>query len=106
MSRLTHHTATASPRLFSTSGTFGEVQIVATPRSVVLDIQSRTRDCDGYERCHYALANLSLNEVHRLRDLLSEAIIVAESADARQPGLWSETTTRAVAYRLDRGGRA
>jgi hypothetical protein len=85
---------------------FGEVQIVATPRNVVLDIQSRTRDCDGYERCHYALANLSLNEVHRLRDLLSEAIIVAESADGRQPGLWSETTTRAVAYRLDRGGRA
>jgi hypothetical protein len=106
MSRLTHHTATGSSRLFSTSGTFGEVQIVATPRNVVLDIQSRARDCDGYERCHYALAKLSLNEVHRLRDLLNEAIIVAESADARQPGLWSETTRRAVAYRLGRGGPA
>ena len=104
MSKL--HSSNHQPRLLSTSGTFGEVQIVATPRNVVLDIQSRTRDCDGYERCHYALANLSLDEVHRLRDLLSEAIIVAESADARQPGLWSETTTRAVACRIDRGGRA
>jgi hypothetical protein len=74
--------------------------------NVVLDIQSPTRDCNAFVRRHHALANLSLNEVHRLRDLLSEAIIVAESADARQPGLWSETTTRAVAYRLGRGGRA
>jgi hypothetical protein len=39
--------------------------------------QSRTRNSNGFERRHYALANLSLNELHRLRDLLSDAIIVA-----------------------------
>jgi hypothetical protein len=54
--------------------------------NLVLDNQSGTRGCNGLARRHYALANLSPNEVHRLRDQLSEAIIVAEPADARQPG--------------------
>jgi hypothetical protein len=74
--------------------------------SVVLDIRLRTRNRNGFEHRHYALASLSLNEVHRLRDPLSAAIIMAKSADARQPGLWGETTTRAVVYRLGRRGRA
>jgi hypothetical protein len=84
------------------AGVFGEFQVVATPKAVVLDMQSRTRDSEGHERRHYGLAHLSLNEAQRFRDLLNEAIITAETADSRQAGLWSEATTRAIAYRLGR----
>jgi hypothetical protein len=104
MSRLTHSTTTSS--LYSMAGAFGEFQVVATPKAVVLDVQAPAWDVDGRRRHESALAHLTVSEAGRLRDLLNEAIIVAESADARQPGLWSETTTRAVAYRLGRGGRA
>jgi hypothetical protein len=104
MSRLTHSTTTSS--LYSMAGSFGEFQVVATPKAVVLDVQAQAWDVDGRRRHQSALAHLTVSEAGRLRDLLNEAIIVAEAADARQPGLWSETTTRAVTYRLGRGGRA
>jgi hypothetical protein len=103
MSRLTHSTTTSS--LYSMAGAFGEFQVVATPKAVVLDVQAQAWDVDGHRRHESALTHLTVSEASRLRDLLNEAIIVAETADARQPGLWSDATTRAIAGQLRRPRR-
>ena len=89
-------------RLFSTSGTFGEIQIVSTPDKVLLDVQTRGYDTQARLRCEHALANLSIETAERLRDLLAEAVQHARSVDldSRQPGLWSPATTAAVAARF------
>lgn len=91
-------------RLFSTAGTWGETQIVATKETVVVDLQTRNYDTAGYLHRDHAMANLSLSAAVRLRDLLSEAIDHAASVtlDVRQTALWSPTTVAAVATRFGR----
>jgi hypothetical protein len=103
MSRLSNPT-TAS--LQSMSGTFGEFQIVAAQKTVILDLQSRNWDVEGHLHRDSALAHLSVPEASRLRDLLTDAIICAETPDSRQPGLWSDATARAVSSAFRRGRRS
>jgi hypothetical protein len=86
-------------RLFSTGGTWGEAQIVATSENIVLDLQSRAYDTTGHLRREHALANLPVATAIRLRQLLDEAIKASlDASSARtQPGLWSDATVASIA---------
>jgi hypothetical protein len=89
--------------LLSTAGTWGEIQIVPRDGTIVLDLQARNYDASGHLHRDYALARLSLATATRLRDLLSEALVVAAVADSRQPGLWSDATLQATTTRRRAG---
>ena len=86
--------STQAPRLYSTSGTFGEITVIAASESIVVDATTRNYDTAGHLHREHALARLSLSAAARLRDLLSAAIDHAQSGllDVRQTSLWSETT--------------
>jgi hypothetical protein len=93
----------STPRLFSTSGTWGEADIVAQDRGLLLSLTGRNYDTAGCLHQDSALANLSLSDAKRLSGLLKEAIAASEESDPRQPGLWSDATLRNIAPRC--GGR-
>jgi hypothetical protein len=91
-----------APRLFSTAGTFGAIDIVASDRGLLLSLTGRNYDTQGCLHRDSALANLSISDAQRLSGLLKEAIAASEEPDPRQPGLWSESTLRAVGGRRGR----
>jgi hypothetical protein len=93
MSRFTQNSTSS---LQSVSCLYCEFQVVASPGAVLPDAQTRTWDGEGHVRRNCAPAHLSIHTTKRLRDLLSDAIIVAKTAEPRQPGLWPETPTRAI----------
>jgi hypothetical protein len=72
-------------------------QVVASSGVVPPNVRTRTWDGEGHLHRNCCLAYLSFHEPKRLRDLLSGAIIAAKTAEPRQPGLWPETPTRAIA---------
>src|SRR3954453_7716719 len=81
-----------------------EFQIAAMGDYIVLDIQARNFATDGHQHTHYALADLSMRDARRLRDLLNQAIAASQDApDPRQTSLWSNDSVRAVADELRRG---
>jgi hypothetical protein len=96
----THNTS----RLFSSAGTWGETQIVATRETVVVDLQTRNYDTAGHLHRDHALAVLSLSAAARLRDLLDEAITHAASVtlDTRETAIWSDATAAAIGDRIGR----
>ena len=98
MQRLQQHNTSA---LFSTSGTFGEINIIGTDDSIIIDASTRNYDTAGHLHREHALANLSLSAAARLRDLLIEALDYANSGalDTRQTALWSENTRRHAGHR-------
>jgi len=98
--------ACSTPRLFSASGTYGEVDIVASDRGVLLSLTGRNYDTMGALHRGSALANLTVADARRISRLLQEAVAVSQDADPRQPGLWSEATTRAIANQPHRGPSA
>jgi hypothetical protein len=91
-------------RLWSTAGTFGEIQIVTASGKVVVDLFTRNYDLAGHLNRGHALANLSLSAAVQLRDLLSEAIDHAASAelDTRQTRFWPDATPALAAARIGR----
>jgi hypothetical protein len=91
-------------RLWSTAGTFGEIQIVTASGKVVVDLFTRNYDTAGHLNRGHALANLSLSAAVQLRDLLSEAIDHSASAelDIRQTRRWPGATTAHTAARIGR----
>lgn len=82
--------ACSTPRLFSASGTYGEVDIVASDRGVLLSLTGRNYDTMGALHLGSALANLTVPDARRVSRLLQEAIAVSQDAHPHQPGLWSE----------------
>jgi hypothetical protein len=88
-----------TPRLFSTAGTFGEVDIVASDRGLLLSLTGRNYDTQGCLHQDSALANLSISDAQRLSGLLKEAIAASEESDPRQPELWSDSALRAAGGR-------
>jgi hypothetical protein len=92
------------PTLHSTSGTWGEAQIVSLgDQNVLLDLQTRNYDTTGVLHRQHALANLPIATAIRIRDLLNAAIETALDDPANvQPGLWSDSTIRALAERSRR----
>jgi hypothetical protein len=87
-------TPNSTARLFSTSGTWGEADVVASDRGVLVSLTGRNYDTHGHLHRDHALANLSVSDAIRLSHLLNEAVAASQDADPRQPGLWSETTLR------------
>jgi hypothetical protein len=71
--------------------------VVASSGVVPPNVQSRTWDGEDHVKRNCCPAHLSFHETRRLRDLLSDAIIVAKTAGPGQPALWPETLTRAIA---------
>lgn len=67
-----------------------DFQIVATHDTLVLDLQTRNCRVDGRLMHQSALAQLSVGDARRLRDLLDQALDAAEVVDdPRQTRLWS-----------------
>jgi hypothetical protein len=91
MSRLGHNN---TPRLFSASGLFGWIDLVASHRGVLLSLTGRNYDTEGHLHRDSALANLLLSEAQRLSGLLKEAIAASADVDPRQSGLGSEASLR------------
>jgi hypothetical protein len=91
-------------RPLSTGGTWGEIQIVGTAETLVLDIQARNYDSAGHLRRDHAVVNISVHTAMRLHQILDEAIEASldVSAGRTQPGLWSDATTAAIASRWRR----
>ena len=91
-------------RLWSTAGTFGEIQIVTASGKVVVDLSTRNYDTAGHLYQGHAIANLSLSAAVQLRDLLSEAIDHSASTelDTRPTWRWPDATTVHTAARIGR----
>jgi hypothetical protein len=78
--------------LFSMASNTAEIQLVATSRDLLLDVQTTRVDVCGWPRAEHATAALSLAEAIRLELLLGDAITAAMAAsDPRQTRLWSES---------------
>lgn len=92
-----------STNLKSISGLYGEIQIVGSPDRVLLDIDARHYDTTAHLHHQHALLNLRIGDARYLREALDAAIEAAESAEPRQPGLWSDETVRQAARRVGRG---
>ena len=88
---------TNTTRLFSTRGSFGEVDLVASSRGVVLSVAGRNYDTTGRLQKDNALAGLSVPDARRLHRLLDEAIAVAEDCVVDQPDFWSAATIQHMA---------
>jgi hypothetical protein len=89
----------STPKSCSVAGTFGELQVTATPRHVIVDVQSRNYNTVGHLLCEHAIVKLPLETALQLRDLLDQAIETSQNIlDATQPGrLWSDRTLAIVA---------
>jgi hypothetical protein len=81
---MTKQVACSTPRLFSASGTYGEVDIVASDRGVLLSLTGRNYDTMGALHLGSALANLTVSDARRLSGLLQEAIAVSQDANPRR----------------------
>jgi hypothetical protein len=91
----------STPKSCSVAGTFGELQVAAAHKHVVVDVQSRNYNTVGHLHCEHALVKLPLETAMRLRDLLDQAIETSQDVlDAAQPGLWSDSTVAFVASEL------
>jgi hypothetical protein len=73
-------------------GPFGAVQVCACDQAVLIDTISRSYDTAGYLHVEHCCLRLPLREAYRLEQLLSQAIVTAETSKLRQPGFWSNTT--------------
>lgn len=87
--------------LFSVSGTFGELQVVASGDSVVVDVQSRAYDTTGRLHRDHAATRLPLRIAMRLRDLLDRAIVVSADFAPRSRGAGSNAATGVTPARTD-----
>lgn len=89
-----------SSRLFAITASGGTVQIVASARGIVLDVQSVNTDTEGVERREHAVIRLHLDEAARVETLFRQAVDAAwdaegpltERTDSRQTQLWSDST--------------
>ncbi|MFL5252506.1 MAG: hypothetical protein ACJ8AI_06355 [Rhodopila sp.] len=87
----------STSRLLSLDTARAEFQAVVTHGNVVLDVQTRHFASDGREQRQYALADLSLKDAARLRNLLNEAIAASQDVDdPRQTSFWSDASVAAV----------
>jgi hypothetical protein len=85
--------------LVATAGTFGEVDIVACDRGLLLSLTGRNHDTQGCPHQDSALANLSISDAQRLSGLPKEAIAASEDSDPRQPRLRSDSALGAAGGR-------
>lgn len=87
--------------LRSMSGTYGQVQVVAVPEQVLLDVSGRHYTTTGDLVRDHGLVTLDLDQALRLLALLQEAVEVAKLPRNEQlPKIWSERTIRHFAVRV------
>jgi hypothetical protein len=90
-------------RLLSLSTQYSSFSCVVTATGAVLDIQARYV-VDGRPRRQAALAQMSLCDLRRLRDLLDEALTASERVDdPRQTAMWAPITDRVLNSQMRRG---
>jgi hypothetical protein len=75
------------------SGTFGSIETGAYDQSVLIDVNARNYDVNGYLHKQSAFLRLSVNDAYRIHAYLGRAIVAAEEQEPRQSGLWSNSTT-------------
>jgi hypothetical protein len=75
----------------STSRLYGEFQIVGSSGGAPFGLKARAWDAEGLVHRNRTLAHLSRGKIIQLCKLLSDAVVVAETAERRQRGLWPET---------------
>jgi hypothetical protein len=86
------------------SGTYGEVQIVASPDQVLVDLSGRHYNSTGHLMTDHGLVQLDLAQAVQLLSNLQAAVEVARLPRKQQlPKIWSERTIAEVAARV--GGR-
>jgi hypothetical protein len=69
-----------------------EIQLVATSRDLLLDVQTTRIDVCGWPKKEHATVVLDFEDAVRLELLLGDAITAATAAeDPRQTSLWSES---------------
>jgi hypothetical protein len=86
--------------LFSVGIPSAEIQIVATSKGLVLDVQAESTGTDGHARRCHAVAKIPLDVAMQLELTLGRAIDAAwglddpitERSDPRQAALWSNAT--------------
>jgi hypothetical protein len=91
MSRLNSYKARGG--LFSIATPTAEIQLVASSRDLLVDLQATSYDVSGHRRLSHATAALTLDDAIRLEMVLSDAIsAVLAIDDPRQTALWSPAT--------------
>jgi hypothetical protein len=81
-----------TPHLFSMASNTAEIQLVATSRDLLLDVQTTRIDVCGWPKAEHATVVLDFEDAVRLELLLGDAITAAMAAeDPRQTRLWSES---------------
>jgi len=99
---------TTSSSLFSMATQTAKIQIVATSRGLLLDVQASWFDTTGHARVGHATTMSCLDQAMRLETLLQEALSAAwdidedgptERSDPRQACLWSPATATERARR-------
>ena len=92
----------SQPRLLSTGGTWGEIDLVASHRGVTLALTGRNYDVAGHSHTSEALAHLSPAEARRLSYLLHQCVAVAEAASpSHGTEIWSPATAAHADPRAD-----
>jgi hypothetical protein len=91
MSRLNSYKAGGG--LFSIATPTVEIQLVASSRDLLVDLQATGYDVSGHRHLSHATAALSLDDALRLEMVLGDAIsAVLAIDDPRQTALWSPAT--------------
>ena len=91
MSRLNPYKASGG--LFSIATPTVEIQLVASSRDLLVDLQATSYDVSGHRHLSHATAALSLDDAIRLEMVLGDAIsAVLAIDDPRQTALWSPVT--------------
>lgn len=83
------------------SGTFGDCQLAASHRGVLLDVQGQHWTTDGRRARDHGYVQLDIAEAivlwQRLGQIIEDAKIAAPASPAP---IWSEATVQAIADRL------
>ena len=87
-----------SDRLRYVAGSFGAVQLVATPQRVLVDLQARNHTVSGHLTKDHATAVIPLADAKRLLAELAAAVAQAESLPIPPAApTWSDETVRRLA---------
>lgn len=80
--------------LFSMDTRTAVIDVIASSRSIVIDLQATSFATDGRARDTHSFLNLSLDDATRLQAIIGQAIDVLDGGniDPRQTALWSNAT--------------
>ena len=91
---------TTSPTLISMETSSALIQIVATSRGVLLDLQATNVATDGSKRKSHAITKFTIDDALRFEAGIQRAIDAALEADGRQTALWPNVTFSELSGRV------